>query len=56
MVNGKNNAHVGTKIPQDIRFLLEKAVVDGIYLNVSEYVRQPVKEKLGREGYLSHRN
>jgi Arc/MetJ-type ribon-helix-helix transcriptional regulator len=45
--------HIGNKIPKNLRRVLDKAVNEGIYLNVSEFVRQAVKEKLVREGFLS---
>jgi Arc/MetJ-type ribon-helix-helix transcriptional regulator len=53
MINCKRNACVGSKIPKNLRFDLDKAVNDGAYLNISEFVRQAVKEKLWREGFLT---
>jgi|GraSoiStandDraft_43_1057313.scaffolds.fasta_scaffold2165564_1 Arc/MetJ-type ribon-helix-helix transcriptional regulator len=53
MINHNSNVCVASKIPKHLRFVLGKAIKDSVYLNISEFVRQAVKEKLGREGFLS---
>jgi Arc/MetJ-type ribon-helix-helix transcriptional regulator len=45
--------YVGSKIPSIIRHSIHKAVSCGSYLNISDFVRDAIKEKLEREGYLS---
>jgi Arc/MetJ-type ribon-helix-helix transcriptional regulator len=52
MINLKNSVYVGSKIPLNLRSLVEKAVNTGSYLNISDFVRDAIKEKLGREGFL----
>ena len=52
MLDLKNSVYVGSKIPHNLRLLIEKAVNTGSYLNISDFVRDAVKEKLGREGFL----
>jgi Arc/MetJ-type ribon-helix-helix transcriptional regulator len=51
----KNNAGVyaGSKITANLKSCIDLAVRSGIYLNISEFVRTAIKEKLMREGYLS---
>jgi Arc/MetJ-type ribon-helix-helix transcriptional regulator len=45
--------YVGSKIPGIIRHSIHRAVSCGSYLNISDFVRDAIKEKLEREGYLS---
>jgi Arc/MetJ-type ribon-helix-helix transcriptional regulator len=45
--------NIGSKVPKNLRLVLDKAVQEGVYLNLSEFVRQAVKEKLLKEGFLS---
>jgi Arc/MetJ-type ribon-helix-helix transcriptional regulator len=45
--------NIGSKVPENLRLVLDKAVQEGVYLNLSEFVRQAVKEKLLKEGFLS---
>jgi Arc/MetJ-type ribon-helix-helix transcriptional regulator len=49
----RNSTHIGSKIPRKLKATVEKAVTDGNYLNLSEFVRDAVKEKLNREGLVS---
>jgi Arc/MetJ-type ribon-helix-helix transcriptional regulator len=44
--------YIGSKVPNTIRNSIEKAVSTGIYLNISDFVRDAIKEKLDREGFL----
>ena len=48
----RNSTHIGSKIPQKMKTTVEKAVINGDYLNLSEFVRDAVKEKLSREGLV----
>lgn len=49
----KNSVYIGSKIPQNQKIILENAIDNGDYLNVSGFVRDAVKEKLSKEGLLS---
>jgi Arc/MetJ-type ribon-helix-helix transcriptional regulator len=53
LLKKKNSEYVGSKIPQNQRIILENAIDNGDYLNISGFVRDAVKEKLTREGLLS---
>lgn len=44
--------YVGSKIPNILRTSIEKAVSAGKYLNISDFVRDAIKEKIDREGIL----
>jgi Arc/MetJ-type ribon-helix-helix transcriptional regulator len=44
--------YVGSKIPQILKNAVNKAVESGNYLNSSDFVRDAIKEKLQREGFL----
>ena len=46
------NISISTKIPYSLQDLVERAVTGGHYLNVSNFVREAIAEKLQREGYL----
>jgi Arc/MetJ-type ribon-helix-helix transcriptional regulator len=48
----RNSTHIGSKIPQKLKTTVERAVINGDYLNMSEFVRDAVKEKLTREGLV----
>jgi Arc/MetJ-type ribon-helix-helix transcriptional regulator len=52
-VKKKNSVHIGSKIPQNQKTILENAIDSGDYLNISGFIRDAVKEKLAREGLLS---
>jgi Arc/MetJ-type ribon-helix-helix transcriptional regulator len=49
----KNSVYIGSKIPLNQKIILENAIGNGDYLNLSGFVRDAVKEKLAREGLLS---
>jgi len=54
MIKGsKNSVYIGSKIPKNLRLMIEKAVNAGVYLNTSEFVRIAIKDKLREEGLLS---
>jgi Arc/MetJ-type ribon-helix-helix transcriptional regulator len=44
--------YVGSKIPKALRLSVERAVQVGPYLNVSDFVRSAIKDKLLAEGYF----
>lgn len=46
----KSSIYIGSKIPENLNILVQKAVAGGIYLNRSEFVRIAIKEKIIREG------
>lgn len=52
MIPEKIGVYVGSKIPNILRLSIEKAVKTGRYLNVSDFVRDAIKEKIDREGFL----
>jgi Arc/MetJ-type ribon-helix-helix transcriptional regulator len=51
-LKNKNSSHIGSKIPQKLKTAVEKTVINGDYLNLSEFVRDAVKEKLAQEGLV----
>jgi Arc/MetJ-type ribon-helix-helix transcriptional regulator len=51
-MKGNIGVYVGSKIPHFLRDSIQKAVINGKYLNASSFVREAVKEKLDREGLL----
>ena len=46
------NIGIGPKIPSSLEVLVERAVTAGHYLNISNFVREAIAEKLQREGYF----
>jgi hypothetical protein len=52
MGQDKNGTYIGSKVPQKLKVLIKGAIIKGPYLNISEFVRHAVKEKLVREGFL----
>ena len=52
----RNSSHIASKIPKNLKTTVEKAVISGDYLNLSEFVRDAVKEKLSREGLVGSKN
>nr|MDP9288962.1 ribbon-helix-helix domain-containing protein [Thermoproteota archaeon] len=45
-------SYAGSKIPQILKNAIKDAVSTGNYLNSSDFIRDAIKEKLQREGYL----
>jgi Arc/MetJ-type ribon-helix-helix transcriptional regulator len=43
--------YVGSKIPYSLKGGIERAVKTGNYLNISDFIRDAIKEKLEREGF-----
>jgi Arc/MetJ-type ribon-helix-helix transcriptional regulator len=52
MFEKQTGVYIGSKIPQHHRKAILVAVSNGNYLNSSDFIRDAVKEKLQREGYL----
>jgi Arc/MetJ-type ribon-helix-helix transcriptional regulator len=44
--------YAGSKIPQNLKDGIAKAIAHGNYLNASDFIRDAIKEKLDREGLL----
>lgn len=44
--------YVASKIPESLKLTMEEAVTTGSYMNKSEFVRDAIKEKLSKEGFL----
>jgi Arc/MetJ-type ribon-helix-helix transcriptional regulator len=53
MIKEKKGVYVASKVPALVRSSIERAVDDGSYLNISDFIRSAVKEKVLKEGYLS---
>lgn len=49
MLQKNLGVYVGSKIPNILRASIEKAVLAGKYLNISDFVRDAIKEKIYRE-------
>ena len=45
---------VGARLPHNLRKLLGDAVARDNHLNISDWVRDAIREKLRREGFLKH--
>jgi Arc/MetJ-type ribon-helix-helix transcriptional regulator len=56
MVKEKTGVYVGTKVSSILKNSLENTVTSGIYLNASNFVRDAIKEKLKREGFLKNKD
>ena len=52
ITKGRNGIYVASKIPESLKLTMEKAVTSGSYLNKSEFLRDAIKEKLSKEGFL----
>ncbi len=52
MVKDRNGVYTGTKIPLILKNSIQKAVSTGNYLNSSDFVRDAIKEKLQKEGFV----
>ena len=44
--------YAGSKVPQILKKSIQNAVMSGNYLNASDFIRDAIKEKLHREGFL----
>jgi Arc/MetJ-type ribon-helix-helix transcriptional regulator len=52
MVKEDSGVYAGSKVLQTLKKAITKAVKAGNYLNSSDFIRDAIKEKLWREGYL----
>jgi Arc/MetJ-type ribon-helix-helix transcriptional regulator len=52
MIKQTIGIYAGSKVPAVLKRSIEKAVQMGRYLNYSHFIRDAIKEKLQREGYL----
>jgi Arc/MetJ-type ribon-helix-helix transcriptional regulator len=44
--------YAGSKVPQIIKQSIDSAIKSGNYLNESDFIRDAIREKLQREGFL----
>jgi Arc/MetJ-type ribon-helix-helix transcriptional regulator len=51
LISKRVGGYVGSKIPYTLKDAIEKAVNTGSYLNISNFIRDAIKEKLQREGF-----
>jgi Arc/MetJ-type ribon-helix-helix transcriptional regulator len=52
MAKENTGVYAGSKIPNTLKKAMRHAVNAGNYLNFSDFIRDAIKEKLRREGYL----
>jgi hypothetical protein len=52
MVKNATGVYAGSKIPQALKITIEHAITKGSYLNTSNFIRDAIKEKLQREGFV----
>lgn len=52
MAKEDSGVYAGSKIPDTLKKAMAKAVTMGDYLNSSDFIRDAIKEKLHREGYM----
>ena len=50
--NNNVGIYTGSKVPSILKNSIYNAVKSGNYLNESDFVRDAIKEKLQREGFL----
>jgi Arc/MetJ-type ribon-helix-helix transcriptional regulator len=53
MVKNATGIYAGSKIPHAMRIAIEHAITKGSYLNTSNFIRDAIKEKLQREGFIA---
>jgi Arc/MetJ-type ribon-helix-helix transcriptional regulator len=51
VINRNVEDYVGSKIPYSLKDAIERAVKTGSYLNISDFIRDAIKEKLERDGF-----
>lgn len=44
--------YTGSKVPRILKNAIQRAVGTGNYLNASDFIRDAIKEKLRREGFI----
>jgi len=52
MFKQQAGVYAGSKISQTLKNSMRQAIMMGNYLNTSDFVRDAIKEKLQREGYV----
>jgi hypothetical protein len=52
MVRNTTGIYAGSKIPHALKIAIEHAITKGSYLNTSNFIRDAIKEKLQREGFV----
>lgn len=52
MVKNATGIYAGSKIPNAMKIAIEHAITMGSYLNTSNFIRDAIKEKLQREGFV----
>lgn len=52
LVKPEIGLYAGSKVPQILKKSIEGAITSGNYLNESDFIRDAIREKLQREGYL----
>jgi Arc/MetJ-type ribon-helix-helix transcriptional regulator len=52
MTKNATGIYAGSKIPQALKTAIEHAIIKGSYLNASNFIRDAIKEKLQREGFV----
>jgi Arc/MetJ-type ribon-helix-helix transcriptional regulator len=52
MAKNATGIYAGSKIPQALKTAIEHAITKGSYLNASNFIRDAIKEKLQREGFV----
>lgn len=52
MVKNATGIYAGSKIPHTLKIAIEHAIIKGSYLNTSNFIRDAIKEKLQREGFV----
>ena len=52
MVKNATGIYAGSKIPHVLKIAIEHAITKGSYLNTSNFIRDAIKEKLQREGFV----
>ena len=52
MVKNKKGIYVASKIPENLKQTLDEAITARSYLNISDFLRDAIKEKLSREGFV----
>jgi Arc/MetJ-type ribon-helix-helix transcriptional regulator len=53
MVKNATGIYAGSKITHAMRSAIEHAIAKGSYLNTSNFIRDAIKEKLQREGFIA---
>lgn len=52
LVKPEIGLYAGSKVPQIIKRSIDGAIKSGNYLNESDFIRDAIREKLQREGFL----